>query len=230
MNTIFVTIGPSGSGKSTFSHDKWKKAPEDTIIVNRDKIRELLFGYTEATVNGYYVNGKLLSKLEKEVTIYEDSLIETALSKNKDVIVDATHLSKEYIERFKIYNKRIELLWFDTSLEVCLTRNNSRLRSVPAEAVVLQYNKYIQLRRKFKDNVIEPVTFPETNPKFKECVIFDIDGTLADHEGKRSPFDWSKVGQDSVKNYVKMALHSSYISGIDIFIVSGRDSVCRQKL
>lgn len=64
MSKIILTIGISGSGKSTWAHTQWKKDPLNTIIVNRDKIRELLFGYTEISVSSLY-SRKDLRKLEK---------------------------------------------------------------------------------------------------------------------------------------------------------------------
>lgn len=67
--------------------------PQEYALVNRDKIRELLFGYTEETISEYY-NRPDLSKLEKQVTIYEDTLIHEGLNLDKTVVVDATHLEK----------------------------------------------------------------------------------------------------------------------------------------
>ena len=45
MGTIEILIGISNSGKSTYAHEKWLKDPQNTVVINRDKIRELLFGF-----------------------------------------------------------------------------------------------------------------------------------------------------------------------------------------
>ncbi len=58
-----------------------------------------------------------------------------------------------------------------------------------------------------------------------KAIIVDIDGTLAKMNG-RSPFDWSRVGEDKVNEPVKavvMAMKKTHI----IIIFSGRDGVCR---
>ena len=66
-----ILIGISGSGKSTYAHEEWEKNPEQVIVVNRDKIRELLFGYTESNVELYYIKDNV-KKLEKELSNLED--------------------------------------------------------------------------------------------------------------------------------------------------------------
>lgn len=56
------------------------------------------------------------------------------------------------------------------------------------------------------------------------AIICDIDGTLA-HKGDRSPYDWSRVGEDSVDETIKILLQRFYEH--HILLVSGRDEVCR---
>jgi len=53
MAKITLMVGISGSGKST----KAKEISEKTgaLIVNRDKLREMLFGYTEQNIASYYI-------------------------------------------------------------------------------------------------------------------------------------------------------------------------------
>ena len=67
MKKIIVTVGMSNSGKSSFARTLWDLDPNEFVIVNRDAIRQLLFGYTEETVHEYYNRGDL-NKREKEVT------------------------------------------------------------------------------------------------------------------------------------------------------------------
>ena len=52
---LMVLVGISGCGKSTFAKRQYESDPKNHLIVNRDKIRELLFGYTESTINDYYI-------------------------------------------------------------------------------------------------------------------------------------------------------------------------------
>lgn len=82
MNKLIILVGISGSGKSTFASTMVRHNPERYVIVNRDKIRELLYGYTEETISEYYQRNDL-NKLEKQVTAYEDILIKQGLSIGK---------------------------------------------------------------------------------------------------------------------------------------------------
>lgn len=60
----------------------------------------------------------------------------------------------------------------------------------------------------------------ETLPK---AIIVDIDGTLA-HRVNRGPFDWMKVGEDTVDTTIAKIV-SNYKDTVIIF--TGRDEVCK---
>jgi hypothetical protein len=77
-----------------------------------------------------------------------------------------------------------------------------------------------------------PVEWVEGLP---ECVIVDIDGTVAHHEGIRSPYDYSEVIlQDTVDEHVTWLVRRIFDLRFDtvtdypyVFFVSGRDDICR---
>jgi len=79
MKKIVLTIGISGSGKSTFAHEQWKANPTGVVVVNRDSIRNLLFGFTDQTIQEYYTRPDL-NKIEKQVTKYEDTQIKSVVN------------------------------------------------------------------------------------------------------------------------------------------------------
>lgn len=66
------------------------------------------------------------------------------------------------------------------------------------------------------------------NPNLPNCVIFDIDGTLA-HKGNRNPYDWSKVGEDTVDKAVSNLYN--LISNVqkNTIICTGRDGICEKE-
>lgn len=225
MKNIVITIGISNSGKSTWANEEWKKAPHKTVIINRDKIRELLFGFREDQMQEYHQHPDIF-KLEKQVTKYEDTLIHEALNENKTVIVDATHLRAEYIERFKFWNVPTSIKWFDVMLKEALTRNMGRTRQVPEEFMKKQYNQYVGLRNNFVWNY-EP-TIIELDNSLPGVYLIDIDGTIAHHNDKRSPFDWKNVGIDTVCPNLQPVLRvMNNNPGTYLIFVSGRDAVCR---
>lgn len=62
----------------------------------------------------------------------------------------------------------------------------------------------------------------------RRAVIFDLDGTLALMSG-RKPFDWPRVGEDTLNVPVAELLHMFQVNGYSILIFSGRDAVCRKQ-
>ncbi len=225
MKKIIVTVGISNSGKSTWAAEQVQTNINTTVLVNRDKIRELLFGYTETTVNQYYLRTDL-SKLEKQVTKYEDTLIHEALTEGKTVIVDATHLDSKYIERYRFWNVTVELKFFDITLKEALTRNLSRTRQVDEEIIKKQYSRYVQIRKELENIQGFGSVNLVNNSSLEPCFLIDIDGTLA-HMSGRSPYEWNKVGEDYVDVAVKHATNSIFASHrAKIFICTGRDGVC----
>jgi predicted kinase len=230
MKKIIVTVGISGSGKSTFAHNEWLKKPLETVVINRDSIRNLLFSFTDETISEYYKRADL-TKLEKIVTKYEDTLINEALCEDKTVIVDATHLKKEFLERFKYWNVSIEYKYFDISIEDAIERDSKRNRSVGAGIIKRQYNQYIELQRQGIPLLdFKPLVFKNDN-KLPDCWVFDIDNTIA-HKGNRNPFDWKNVGEDTLDEAVSKLFflinRDEYYVPDKIIFCSGRDEICRK--
>lgn len=221
---LIILCGISGSGKSTFAATTVQRNPEKYVIVNRDKIRELLFGYTEESIHEYY-NRNDINKLEKQVTKYEDTIIREGLAENKTVIVDATHLSRKYLERFKFWNVPIHIEFFDIDINEAFKRLENRIRKVDASIVNKQYGKYINLKKDLEKNPIDfTPTKIEKNESLYSCYIFDIDGTLAKMEN-RSPYEWNKVGEDKVVDWVS-TVSKIIEERIHIIICTGRDEIC----
>lgn len=230
MNKLLILVGISGSGKSTFASTTVRHNPERYVVVNRDKIREMAFGYTEDTISEYYTRNDL-HRLEKEVTNIENSLIKEGLSRGKDVIVDATHLKKEYIERFKFFNVDTDLIFFDITLEEAIERDSLRRRKVGKDIIKRQFDSYKHIKSLNLDGWYkEEIIF---HPHFPPCIVFDIDGTLA-HKGNRNPYDWKNVGKDSVDLavsyiYTELSYISKKFGSMDIIVCTGRDAICERQ-
>jgi predicted kinase len=206
----------------------WRTQPFLYTIVNRDKIRELLFGYTEGNIADYYKEPKIIS-FEKEVTKYQNVMISEALASGKTPIVDATHLSVKYLRDFAFWNVPVALVWFDINPGVAWNRVEKRTRKVSEEIIVKQYNQFATLQSKFEKEPelfdFTPVTM-ENDPSKPSCVIVDIDGTLA-HMDFRYPYDWHRVGEDTVDKATKALVWDLYRSkSTKIIICTGRDGVC----
>lgn len=227
MKKIIVLIGVSGSGKSTYAANLVQEDPNSHVIVNRDKIRELLFGYTESNVSDYY-SREDLSKLEKEVTKYENTLIREGLASGKVVIADATHLKREYLVRYKFWNVPVELKWFPITKEKAIRHNIIRDRKVGVDIIESQLTRFKSLESSLKDKPIDftPVSFPFDEEK-EPCICVDLDGTLA-RMHSRSPYDWDRVDEDLLDVPVADTVEAfhSLIRTTEvgkIFICTGRD-------
>lgn len=61
-----------------------------------------------------------------------------------------------------------------------------------------------------------------------EAFIFDIDGTLA-KKGDRSPYDWSRVDEDTLNLPVFKIYQAVKRAGYKIIIFTGRDASCSEK-
>ena len=117
MKQLTILSGLPASGKSTYAKKLANENPEDTIIVNRDSIREGL--------GKYWVPSR-----ENLVTSIEDFIIIEALRLNYNVIVDATNLNTKTIAKFELYrnNFDLQLIYkhFKTPLWKCVLRDWKR--------------------------------------------------------------------------------------------------------
>lgn len=230
--SLLILIGISGSGKSTYAHNLWLENPDKYVIVNRDKVRELLFGYTEASVEEYYRMEKI-GGFEKQVTRYCDTLIHDGLNHGKTVIVDSTNLTLKYINSYRYWNVPTDFKLFDINLEEAIERDKQRVRQVGEKVITKQHARLLSLRYMFlKAGALadfEPTTI-EMNEDNQKCVIFDIDGTLAHMDRNlRSPYDWDKVGLDTVDKPTREILWSAIERGHKIIICTGRDGAALEE-
>ena len=238
---LIILAGISGSGKSTYAQKEWEKAPKKVVIVNRDKIRELLFGYNDSTIKDYY-NRKDIRGLEKQVTEYHNELVLFSLSRGKTVIADNTHLKKSYLDEYQKFNVPMTLILFYEKPDECATRDLLRERRVGLKVISKQYKQFqtlvgqLNIKMDFNSMNVHIMDFKiEDNrnlyvPDFskKECVVVDIDGTIADNQGKRSPYDWHKVDQDAVKDTIVEVVSALRNRLYKVIICTGRDGVCQE--
>jgi predicted kinase len=226
---IIITVGLPGSGKSTWAKN-WINNNENWVRVNRDDFRQMLKG-TPVCEN----------KIEQLITLTQKDLIKKCLGKRLNVVLDNTHLKKEYIndiiETFK-YHADIEFRVFDTPVETCIQRD--ALRSVPVgDTIIRKMNKdWLRLIDSFPfqkvykeiwnpdDHLIEYTLKQEQT--LSKAIIVDFDNTLS-FLYNRTPFQWDRVFFDKPNQAVIEAVQLYKESGYQIIIVSGRDASCRKQ-
>lgn len=221
---ILILIGIPASGKSTWAKEYVRKHA-NYVRVNRDDFRSMLKDAAMCE-----------NKIEDMITSLTFKVIESALMKRLNVIVDNTNLKRKYIdeivERFK-YQADIDYQVFDVSLNKAIERDNSREAKVGEGVIRKMYESYKVLIDSFDFQPVKkieqrPVVIPDFNSELEDAVVFDIDGTLA-LMGKRGPFDWKRVYFDDVNDIVAEQVNFHKSLGRKIILVSGRDEVCRKE-
>lgn len=230
--TLTLTRGLPGSGKSTWAEEWVNEAPSWRARVNRDDIRFQLFGK--------YV----LSHMQEEtVTVAQHAQIRALLAAGISVVVDDTNLRARTVRDLQdiAASLGVDVAFkdFNTSVEVCIERNAKRAsaggRDVPEEVIRSMASRYFSKGK--LPAIPEHRPDPETNwIKYEEngllapAYIVDIDGTVASMQScGRGPFDWSRVGEDTVIENVARVIRMLQRDGYTIIFMSGRDAVCRSE-
>lgn len=201
--------GLPGSGKSTYAKSL---ADKGYIRVNKDDLRAMLN------------NGKWSKNNEKFVVELRDGIIDMALEDGRNVVVDDTNFEAKHqlvISRIaKDHGAAFEEKFIDTPVEVCIERDLKRLNSVGEKVIRDMYNRHLRIIEKPK-------------AADKDCVVFDIDGTLA-HMNGRSPYDETLVKEDRVDEEIQSLnimvdiARKALNSDLSIIIMSGRHESCKE--
>jgi predicted kinase len=170
MPTMYLLVGLPASGKSSWARGKLEHSKK-TVRVNYDDIRSML--------------GK--DSQESAVQNAALSLATAHLEKGYDVIVDNTNLSQSAQDRWsniaREFKSKLEVVDFRrVSVSDCVQRDGLRQGDKRVSPPVI-WNMALKAGL---------LTFSD-RPK----VIVDIDGTLACHDGVRSPYDESLVHLDT---------------------------------
>lgn len=213
--TLLLTVGAPGSGKSTWAEEQCK-AP-GVVNINRDNLRGMIKALSHQN------NWKYTKANEKFVTDVTIPILET-LFKNDNtnkIIVSDTNLNPSTFLKFKTYAEDngyfFETKDFPLSWKDLLARNLYRgEKAVPIS--VLR-----DMSRRMRSYMGKPTYLPNT--KNRKAIIVDIDGTVANNNG-RHPFAWDLVKNDLPIKHVIDLVRMYAKNGYDVIFVSGRDGVC----
>lgn len=221
--TLYFLSGLPSSGKSSWSKKLIQKEPNKWIRVNKDDLRLMLHNSIWSKQN------------ENEVLTIRNEMISSALEIGKNVIVDDTNFAPAHLETIKKIieyyefnsGNKVKIIekFFDVPLLECIERDKKRPNPVGEKVIRTMYNQYLHKEKNLPDNY----TFKNYNDALPNAYIFDIDGTLAHHNG-RSPYDNTKIMTDSVivpvVNILDTLANSSH--SLKIILLSGRDESGRK--
>jgi predicted kinase len=197
---VTVLTGLPGSGKSTYA--KSLSIQTGALRIGLDDIR-IMMGWT----------GPASWDKSKESVAIETmmSAVEAAVEAGKDVVVDNTHLTARLpgILRRRVGGRAVFKVHslLDVPLEECIKRDADRPRPVGEKAI----RKMAKASSKWRLTDEYLNIWPEIEPVGPwvmgkpECIIVDLDGTLAIHSS-RGPYEAERCDEDTVDNAVEAIL------------------------
>jgi len=205
---LVMVKGLPASGKTTYARTLVDKG---YVRVNKDDLRAMMH------------NSKWSKGNEKQVLYARDTAVRNALFNGQNVIVDDTNFAPGHEATLRQIaqdtESNFEAVVIDTPLEECIKRNENRANKVPVSVIVTMHSRYIAA-----PNTPEK---PEYEDDLEECIIVDVDGTLAHiatgPDGTvRSVYDATRAGEDSVDDAVSSVVAMAYSHGYKVIILTGR--------
>ena len=191
MITITLTVGIPACGKSTWSKEELKKDPEGTVRVNRDDLRNMMSNYHFSEEN------------ERMVTSVRNFVIQQAVRRGKNVIVDETNLNRrnfddivKMVKQLNLDAKVIEKSFY-VDLDEAIARDAARTGSahVSEEVVRKFWKRSGGTSHKFYKPRVELIIKPteasvaatqrEVDSSKPFAIMCDLDGTLSLFNAKR---------------------------------------------
>lgn len=221
--TAHVMCGIPASGKSEFA----RALP--ALRFNLDDIRKMMgFGSGE---------GQGWTREREDVAIA--AMIagaKAALESGQDVCLDNTHISPSLPRRYRKEFSPIGVDWevhsfWGVSVDECIRRDAERGEPV-GEAVIRRMAKQLDENKwRLTEKWLKVPEYPKPEPYVAHTVltpayICDVDGTVALNTGTRSPYDWSRVGEDE-PNVAVVRVLKRLEKKARIIFMSGRDEECR---
>lgn len=233
---VIITVGLPASGKTTFANMWVAEDPENRVNVNRDDAREFI---------GIDIRKNGIGTPEEEATVTQINLakMKGAIREGKDVIVSDTNLRSQSVGGMLeelLPDVGVSSKVFNVDFDELLRRDRERMakgeRGV-GETILRKIHKSFQKAPNFDNLVKKKMLWHEgaswapypNNPNNPAAILVDIDGTVAHTNGKRSPYDYTKVHVDDVDEMVRATVISAHTSGRKVIFMSGREDSCREE-
>jgi hypothetical protein len=181
-------------------------------------------------------NGVFDFKHEKFILNVRNAIVERALCRGYDVIIDDTNFSDKHWNSMceiakRIGNVRVMEKFFDCPIEEAVRRNALRPNPVP-EGIIRKLfedkvkGKHIEIRDEYFPKESRSVS-PVTDTTKKSAIIVDVDGTISININ-RSYYDLTKVLDDVPNEPICTLVRIFKEKGYAIIVVSGRENICQE--
>lgn len=239
MPVLHITRGLPGCGKTVLARQMVDGAePRGSLVrVNRDDLRRMMLP------SDYRAPER---DLEYTVTRAQHAMIGTLLHSGRDVICDDTNLSARHVRALLEVAVQAGASWSildmtHVPLEVCIHRDSLREGAEHVgEAVIHRMHTQFIAQHRGKPLPVPDAPFvadrgpyadvePYTEPDAPRRRVFlvDLDGTTALMNG-RSPYDETRVGEDSPNEPVIETVKALIERGLTPIYMSGRTEGCRE--
>jgi predicted kinase len=232
MRKLTIIRGLPASGKDTLARAmvvESMSSDKPAMIVNRDHLR---FMAGLDTKPGPY---------EDTITLQQHALIRAGLKSGRHVISSDTNLNAKFVKDLaKIadhFGAEVDVIDVDTPIEECINRDLIRQTTgghyVGENVIRATHNRYFA-KGNFPGNPLinrpEPVRLVPyvRDPNKPKAKIYDVDGTLMNHAGKRSPYDYTSVHLDEPYEDIMQQMRDDYALGYSLIVLSGREDSCRE--
>lgn len=231
MTTLIATRGIVGSGKTTRARAWVAVNPVGRARVNRDDIRGM------AHDGAWHARDDSSPGTERATLAVRDAAISALLSRGVDVVCDDTNLPARTVRDLRRLAAAAGAgfeVWdlTDVPLDECIRRDTARVgRARVGEQVARDQHARFVAGRPYPlplpDEPEPPVHQVYVPPPGAPAVVLvDLDGTAA-VMCDRSPYDETRISEDTPNEPVLAAVRGMRAMGYDVVFCSGRTDGCR---
>lgn len=226
MKKVIIPRGIPGSGKTTWVKAQLATHPAGTAVrISNDDLSFMLYGQPWGTFFFSDATRETLHNLR--IAMLETFLKQDAIT---HIYVDNTNLATPTVKSLQEVALRFDAefivddQFLAVDIEECIERDSKRDAPVGGDVIRKMAKQTDRVKPWVVPEVpvIEPYVFE--HPGAPYAILVDIDGTLA-HMSDRSPYEWSRVGEDTIDESVRSIVNHAHTDS-HVIILSGRDGSC----